>query len=255
MSVFTQLVKSLYSPKDMALFRFQKIGKTILYIMLLCLIATIPKTFTFGNFTQDVVSTVHQSIEKDLPDFKIENGELHADVKEPIIKEDGNFVFVFDPNATDTTAYANKQGVFVLKDKVVSINNNQTQSQSYSDFGNGTFEKKDIKDIISAIDSIYPILMLVVGIVIYLFQLFISFLGVTILAFIGSAMGGQRKLSYKQVWTLTAYSYTIPTIFFMIMDLLKINVPWSFLLYTAIILIVLYLTIKEIPKPKEKHEL
>lgn len=255
MSVFTQLVKSLYSPKDMALFRFQKIGKTILYIMLLCLIATIPKTFTFGNFTQDVVSTVHQSIEKDLPDFKIENGELHADVKEPIIKEDGNFVFVFDPNATDTTAYANKQGVFVLKDKVVSINNNQTQSQSYSDFGNGTFEKKDIKDIISAIDSIYPILMLVVGIVIYLFQLFISFLGVTILAFIGSAMGGQRKLSYKQVWALTAYSYTIPTIFFMIMDLLKINVPWSFLLYTAIILIVLYLTIKEIPKPKEKHEL
>ncbi|MBJ8028155.1 DUF1189 domain-containing protein [Bacillus cereus group sp. N21] len=255
MSVFTQLVKSLYSPKDMALFRFQKIGKTILYIMLLCLIATIPKTFTFGNFTQDVVSTVHQSIEKDLPDFKIENGELHADVKEPIIKEDGNFVFVFDPNATDTTAYANKQGVFVLKDKVVSINNNQTQSQSYSDFGNGTFEKKDIKDIISAIDSIYPILMLVVGIVIYLFQLFISFLGVTILAFIGSAMGGQRKLSYKQVWTLTTYSYTIPTIFFMIMDLLKINVPWSFLLYTAIILIVLYLTIKEIPKPKEKHEL
>ncbi|PEK21808.1 hypothetical protein CN568_17275 [Bacillus pseudomycoides] len=255
MSVFTQLVKSLYSPKDMALFRFQRIGKTILYIMLLCLIATIPKTFTFGNFTQDVVSTVHQSIEKDLPDFKIENGELHADVKEPIIKEDGNFVFVFDPNATDTTAYANKQGVFVLKDKVVSINNNQTQSQSYSDFGNGTFEKKDIKDIISAIDSIYPILMLVVGIVIYLFQLFISFLGVTILAFIGSAMGGQRKLSYKQVWTLTAYSYTIPTIFFMIMDLLKINVPWSFLLYTAIILIVLYLTIKEIPKPKEKHEL
>ncbi|AIK40720.1 hypothetical protein BG07_3556 [Bacillus pseudomycoides] len=255
MSVFTQLVKSLYSPKDMALFRFQKIGKTILYIMLLCLIATIPKTFTFGNFTQDIVSTVHQSIEKDLPDFKIENGELHADVKEPIIKEDGNFVFVFDPNATDTTAYANKQGVFVLKDKVVSINNNQTQSQSYGDFGNGTFEKKDIKDIISAIDSIYPILMLVVGIVIYLFQLFISFLGVTILAFIGSAMGGQRKLSYKQVWTLTAYSYTIPTIFFMIMDLLKINVPWSFLLYTAIILIVLYLTIKEIPKPKEKHEL
>ncbi|PEA85158.1 hypothetical protein COL60_14600 [Bacillus pseudomycoides] len=160
MSVFTQLVKSLYSPKDMALFRFQKIGKTILYIMLLSLIATIPKTFTFEK-----------------------------------------------------------------------------------------------KDIISAIDSIYPILMLVVGIGIYLFQLFISFLGVTILAFIGSAMSDQRKLSYTQIWTLTAYSYTIPTIFFIIMDLLKINVPWSFLLYTAIILIVLYLTIKEIPKPKEKHEL
>ncbi|MGQ0517969.1 DUF1189 family protein, partial [Bacillus sp. D-CC] len=48
MSIFTQLVKSVYSPKDMALFRFQKIGKTILYIMLLCLITTIPRTFFFN---------------------------------------------------------------------------------------------------------------------------------------------------------------------------------------------------------------
>ncbi len=65
-------------------------------------------------------------------------------------------------------------------------------------------------------------------------------------------MSGQRKLSYKQVWTLTAYSYTIPTVFFMIMDLLKITVPGSFPLYIAVILIVLYLAIKEIPTPKEK---
>ncbi|TKI95255.1 DUF1189 domain-containing protein, partial [Bacillus wiedmannii] len=60
------------------------------------------------------------------------------------------------------------------------------------------------------------------------------------------------KLSYKQVWTLTAYSYTIPTIFFMIMDLFKIVVPGSTFIYIAVVLIVLYLTIKEVPKPKEK---
>ncbi|MEH7657359.1 DUF1189 family protein, partial [Bacillus velezensis] len=53
MSIFTQLAKSVYSPKDMALFRFQKIGKTILYIMLLCLITTIPRTFFYGSFIQD----------------------------------------------------------------------------------------------------------------------------------------------------------------------------------------------------------
>ena len=64
-------------------------------------------------------------------------------------------------------------------------------------------------------------------------------------------MSGQRKLSYKQVWTLTAYSYTIPTIFFMIMDLFKIVVPGSTFIYIAVVLIVLYLTIKEVPKPNE----
>lgn len=254
MSIFTQLIKSLYSPKDMALFRFQKIGKTILYIMLLCLITTIPRTFWYGSFIQDGYAIVKQTIDKDLPDFSIKNGELQADIEKPIEKEDGNFTFVFDPNATDTTAYPNKEGVFVLKDKVISIANNQTQTYPYNDLLGASIEKKDIQDFISLFDSIYPILLVMFGIFIYLFQLFITFLGVTLLAFIGSAMSGQRKLSYKQTWTLTAYSYTIPTIFFMIMDSLQVTVPGALPIYIAVILIVLYLTIKEIPHPKEKRE-
>ena len=109
-----------------------------------------------------------------------------------------------------------------------------------------------MQDFISVFDSIYPILLAVIGVLVYLFQLFITFLGITLLAFIGSAMSGQRKLSYKQVWTLTAYSYTIPTIFFMIMDLFKIVVPGSTFIYIAVVLIVLYLTIKEVPKRTKK---
>jgi Na+/alanine symporter len=38
----------------------------------------------------------------------------------------------------------------------------------------------------------------------------------------------------------------------MIMDLFKIVVPGSTFIYIAVVLIVLYLTIKEVPKPKEK---
>ncbi|KFM99247.1 DUF1189 domain-containing protein [Bacillus clarus] len=255
MSIFTQLAKSVYSPKDMALFRFQKIGKTILYIMLLCLITTIPRTLLYGSLIQDGVTMVNQVIEKDIPDFKIENGELKADIDKPIEKEDGNSLFVFDPNATDVEKYQNKTGLFVLKDKVISMGNGQIQTYSYNDLLGASLEKKDLQDFISLFDGIYPILMFVIGAFVYLFQLFITFVGITLLAFIGSAMSGQRKLSYKQVWTLTAYSYTIPTLFFMIMDLLKINVPGSTFIYIVVTLIVLYLTIKEVPKPKEKQEL
>ncbi|MFJ8527904.1 DUF1189 domain-containing protein [Bacillus sp. NPDC094106] len=255
MSIFTQLVKSLYSPKDMALFRFQKIGKTILYIMLLCLITTIPRTLLYGSAIQDGVGIINKALEQDIPEFKIENGELKAKIDKPIEKEDGNSIFVFDPNATDTQKYNDKIGLFILKDKVISMANGQTQTYSYNDLLGASLEKKDLQDFISFFNSIYPILMFVIGAFVYLFQLFITFLGITLLAFIGSAMSGQRKLSYKQVWSLTAYSYTIPTIFFMIMDLLKVHVLSSTLIYIAVILIVLYLTIKEVPKPKEKQEL
>ncbi|MEH7459450.1 DUF1189 domain-containing protein, partial [Bacillus sp. JJ1127] len=243
MSIFTQLVKSLYSPKDMALFRFQKIGKTILYIMLLCLITTIPRTLLYGSAIQDGVGIINKALEQDIPEFKIENGELKAEIDKPIEKEDGNSIFVFDPNATDTQKYNNKIGLFILKDKVISMANGQTQTYSYNDLLGASLEKKDLQDFISFFNSIYPILMFVIGAFVYLFQLFITFLGITLLAFIGSAMSGKRKLSYKQVWSLTAYSYTIPTIFFMIMDLLKVHVLSSTLIYIAVILIVLYLTI------------
>ncbi len=149
MSIFTQFVKSIYSPKDMALFRFQKIGKTILYIMLLCLITTIPRTFLYGSFIQDGVSMVNQVIDKDLPDFKIENGELKADIDQPIEKEEGNALFVFDPNSTDLEKYQNKTGLFVLKDKVVSMGNGQIQTYSYNDLLGASLEKKDLQEFIS----------------------------------------------------------------------------------------------------------
>ena len=64
MSIFTQLVKSVYSPKRYGAIPFSKIGKTILYIMLLCLITTIPRTFFYGSFIQDSVTMVNQAIEK-----------------------------------------------------------------------------------------------------------------------------------------------------------------------------------------------
>ena len=41
----------------------------------------------YGSFIQDGVSMVNQVIDKDLPDFKIENGELKADIDQPIEKK------------------------------------------------------------------------------------------------------------------------------------------------------------------------
>lgn len=254
MSIFTQLFKSLYSPKEMALFRFQKIGKTILYIMLLCLLVTIPKMIAMGNFIKEGNQVMNEMLNEKVPDFKIENGELTADTTEPIVQEDINFLYVFDPNATDLNAYPNQDGIFILKDKITVVDQQIEQDIPYSDLGITNFEKKDLQNLISTIDDILPILMFVTGLFMYLFQLVIAFIGISLFAFIGSTMNGKRKLSYKQNWILTTYSHTIPVVFFMIMGLLMIPVPGSFFIFTGVVLIILYLTIKEIPEPKEKIE-
>lgn len=48
MNIFKQLFKSLYSPKDIAFYRFQGIGKTILYVFFLTLLSVIPTVYYFS---------------------------------------------------------------------------------------------------------------------------------------------------------------------------------------------------------------
>ncbi|CAG9619323.1 DUF1189 family protein [Sutcliffiella rhizosphaerae] len=61
MSIFLQLIKSLYSPKTMAAFRFQGIGKTILYVFFLVLVTSIPLFISFGTNAFDILDNLDES--------------------------------------------------------------------------------------------------------------------------------------------------------------------------------------------------
>ncbi|MFX3623815.1 MAG: DUF1189 domain-containing protein [Ectobacillus sp.] len=255
MSVFAQLYKSLYSPKDMARFRFQKIGKTILYILLLSLLTTIPESIQTGKLMKEQFSLLSQTVETDIPDFQIKDGKLLSDIKEPIIKEEVDFTFVFDPNTTEIPAsLKNEDGIFLLQDKAIAVASGRADTYSYASFSEFTISKQDIRDFLDFMQSIYPVALFVIGLFLFLFNSFISFLGITLLAFGGTFISGQmnRKLNYRQLWTLTAYSFTIPTFFFTVMKFLHTAVPFPVLIFTGVTFFLLYLIIKEIPPAKQK---
>ena len=83
----------------------------------------------------------------------------------------------------------------------------------------------------------------------------LKFIGVSVLALIGLLLKGKHLTSihYRHLWGLSSYAVTIPTIFFAITDFLKIMIPFSFLIYWASAILILYLTIKEIPVPKKTN--
>ncbi|MFL6562274.1 MAG: DUF1189 family protein, partial [Bacillus sp. (in: firmicutes)] len=93
----------------------------------------------------------------------------------------------------------------------------------------------------------------VVAVFIYLFASAGSFIEVTVLALFGLALKNLlgRKLNYRQLWRIAAYSETLPTLFFTIMAAIKTTVPNSFMINWFVVIIVLYLAINEIPKPKK----
>jgi len=255
LNVFKQMYYSLFSPKMMARFRFQKLGKPILYVFLLMLLSSVPigiiTAVSFTNAYEDLKTHM-----EDLPEFTLEDGTLKSDQSEPLIKkEDGN-TFIFDATdeikPDDVDSY--ESAIAFLKDRIIVMDSGTSQEFNYSNFSSMTFTKQDVSELTQNLDNLLPIFIPLLIFVVYLFQTGLKFIGITVLATIGlllKSLAG-RKASYKQLWVLSVYSVTIPTLFFTIMALVKTTVPFGFLLYWFVAIMLLYLTIKEIPLPKKR---
>lgn len=256
MNIVKQFGKSIYSPKDVALFRFQGIGKTIGYVFLLMFISTLITGISLGMDFLNWASITNTKIINELPNFELKKGILTSELNSPIIQEDieSGFTFIFDTtgeiSANDVLKYPNAVGL--LKKEAVFVNEKDTQRLPYSSFEDLTLNKDTVVSFTDKLDSIVIVILPILFLFIYLFQSSLKFIGISFLALIGIVIAKQikRKLRYQNLWILSAYAVTIPTLFFAITDALKITINFAFLLYWATAIIVLYLIIKEIPKAK-----
>jgi hypothetical protein len=255
MNIFKQFVKSIYSPKDIALFRFQGIGKTILYVFFLTLISVLPSIIFFGTALSSGLESAKTFIEEETPDFAIKNGQLTADTKVPVTLDKEDFTFILDPTgAISRDEVADEGDAFaLLKDEFVIAAGGQSESYAYSMMQGLDLSKNNLLDFLHNISSSKGIIISIISIFIYLFSSAASFIEVSIVALLGLALKNilGRRLNYGQLWRMAAYSETLPTLFFTIMTALKTTVPNSSLINWSVVLIVLLLAINEIPKPKK----
>lgn len=206
------------------------------------------------------IQALDDTIENELPSFTIENGELVSDENAPITMHKNDFTIIFDSTGTVTSDDATKatDSIFILKNELIYVFGGQSQSMPYSVFSDMTITKDDLIDMTSSIDSLLPIIIPIISIIVYLFSAISKLIGISFLALIGLAIKNiQRKdIKYGGLWRLSAYSVTMPTIFFMIMEALKTVVPSGFLIYWFVAIIMLILSMKEIPSsegPSEKE--
>ncbi|RSK27860.1 DUF1189 domain-containing protein [Bacillus sp. HMF5848] len=251
MNIFKQIFRSLYSPKDIATFRFQGIGKTILYVFILSLIFSLPANIRLATDFTTGINLANQFLQEKLPDFEIRNGELESEAKEPIIWRQGTSTFIFDPTGTlverDVADY--KNAIALLKEEFILVANTQVQTYPYATFNLREFDKQDITSFVATLSSLTIVLVPFMVILLFLFLSFVKFVEVSLLAFFGVSLKNslKRNLKYKHLWVLSAYSITIPTIFFTIMHSLQVFVPFGIMIYWVSSFIVLYLSLKEIP--------
>lgn len=259
MNIFKQFWLSLYSPKDIAKFRFQGIGKTILYVFLLVFISTLPSFIYSTNTVKDGVASFKEAIEHKIPAFEIKNGKLHTEATEPIVQNDPNFDIFFDGTGTLTAKDVEMKtdnGLALLKSEFVIIANGTVQAQPYSLFQGFTLTKDDVASFMKQIDGLLIILVLIVGAFTYLFAAGLKFIEITIIAMVGKLLAStyNPKLQYRHLWIIAAYSVTISTIFFTIMGIFQTSVIGGMFVNWAVTLTMIYLVIKEVPLPKSKQK-
>lgn len=251
MNIIKQFFKSLYSPKEIASYRNQGIGKTILYVFLLTLISVLPSIFYMNSALQEAVHSASDSL-KDLPEFTIENGQLHSSEREPITIQNESFSIIFDSTGAMSPATVSEMGdgVALLQNEIVLSAGGGVNTAPYSILGNEPISKQDVSFLLESSNSALPVIMLLLGGTVFLFSSALKFIEVSVLALFGLILKNilARTLQYRHVWRMAAYSVTLPTLFFAVMDLLKTPVPFGFMIHWFTALIILLLAIKEIPQ-------
>ena len=256
MNIFKQLIVSLYSPKDIAKFHQQGIGKTILFVFFLTLISVLPSFYYFNTSIINGFNSLESTVQKDFPDFKIENGQLESETAAPITINKENLTIVFDSTGTinEEDVKQSNNSIFFLKDELIYTASGQSQSIQYSMLGNTTITQQDISKLFNKLDSILPVMIPITDALIYIFSAAMKFIEVSILALFGLLLKNLvgNNSPYRYLWRLSAYSITLPTIFFAIMDSLQTIVPGGFMIHWFVAIMMLMLSLKEIqPKNDE----
>ncbi|BCB04834.1 DUF1189 domain-containing protein [Bacillus sp. KH172YL63] len=256
MNIFQQLYKSIYSPKDIAKFRFQGIGKTIRFIFLLAFISILPVAIQFLSFATDAFDTLRETAENELPAFTIDDGVLSSNESGPITLEKEGMTIIFDDTGEVKESKLDRDvnTLALLQHEFVIINQGNVQSSSYSLFGDAPLTKNDFLEILDSLESLKWILIPVALLVLYLFTSGMTFLKITIFAMIGVTFANllKRNLQYRQSFRITAYSATVSTLFFTLMELLQTYIAAAPVLDWFVMTVILFLTVKEIPQRKAR---
>lgn len=258
MNIFKQFWFSLFSPKDIAKFRFQGIGKTILFVFLLVLISALP-TFIYSTISiKDGVNTFNDALENKLPAFEIKDGQLHTGKKEPIIHNSEDYDIYLDSSGTlsaQDIELTSNNALALLESEFVIVANGEMQSQSYSLLNGLTITHEDLLNMLTQMDELLIVAIIIICIITFIFAAGFKFIEISIMALMARLLASisYPKLQYRHFWRLTAYCVTLPTLFFTIMSLFQTNVIGGMFVNWGVTFTMLYLTLKEIPKPQEKQ--
>ncbi|HZG69953.1 MAG TPA: DUF1189 domain-containing protein [Chondromyces sp.] len=254
MNIFVQFIKSIYSPRHIAAFRFQGIGKTILYVFFLMLISSLPFVVHTSQLAAKGSDLLESSVINDFPDFLIKNGVLSSPHHMTETYQWNGTKIIFDPSGSIEIADLSKESytIGILKNEIVIASNGEIQTIPYSMFDGVEITKDSAQQFLTSFQSSMVIILLLLFLFYYVFIAGMGFIKISIFAGIALLFRGTRQPPYRQTWRMSAYALTPSIVLFSLLSLLGIVIPFSLFIDWGIILAFLYIAIQSIPLPESE---
>lgn len=250
MNIFKQLFLSISNPKAIAEFRYQSVGKSILYVFFLTFILFIPIAYSiyYGfDYSRDAYD---EFVSENNETFEIVDGQLVAAPVESYIHKIDIFVVIVDSttNEVDLEEINNAPYVAFLQTEMEVYSGLDTKTVTYEQLGIENLSNEDFQSIISSSSTVVLFAYLLIFywsmvassiILICLFAL--------VLRIVSSNPTKPRKLSYANFWTISAYSTTVMTLFIALMSSFGIDVVAQNFISWVVSTIIGVIAIKAIP--------
>ncbi|WP_088072989.1 DUF1189 domain-containing protein [Gottfriedia luciferensis] len=252
MNIFKQFWFSLYSPKTISRYRLQKIGKTIFFLFLLAILYTLPGFFSFEKAVKLQVNNVSDLLRENIDSITLNKGTLKINDNTPFERIVGGYKYAFYPNETviPSKIKDDKYAVVVLKNRVIIKNDNGEQDYPYPSLKTKVISKNHVSNFINNVSQGLPVFLIALFFLFYLGSCIFIFIVATLLAFLTAIFKSTKHLPYRQRFAMVSYSLTLPTVIYLILGLLKINIPFQTMIFIVITAVMYLLTIKNLPSKK-----
>ena len=256
MGFFRQIKDSFTNFESYREFAFQKKGKTFKYFILLFTL-----TFLIGGlrFVFDFnagAAGVRETVEQQVPEFRLENGELFVSGEQPIILgDDGHTVMIIDTTGQTQESALNNyaEGVLVFRDRLITKQNYQQRVILFTEFKEISFDKQDVIGLLPMLKW----LLVLIAVFAYVFKSVWVLITVLILALIGMIFNSNDKsgLKFENLLNMAVYAFTLPWLVEMLKNLAYPALPMFWVIKWGLAVYILYRGIKAVAaKPPVLNE-
>ncbi|PKR79002.1 hypothetical protein CEY16_04435 [Halalkalibacillus sediminis] len=242
-NMFKRFYWSLLQFKKVSALRIEKVGKSIGFVFFLMMLLTFPYAINLTLDATQALSSIEKASETEDSTFTYNEEEQSAD--EEIIFENDSLII--------TTV----EDDFTSKKNILFLNHNQgmlkTPSNSYSFMYSSMFSEGEtftLDDLHSELANFIYVLLILSVVTFYLLSTTVKFVEVSLLS-LGGLMGNKsmkRNLNYAQIWKLSAYAVTVPSIVVFIYDRFASQQMISGFLFWIGSFVILYFISSFVPK-------